>query len=294
MLCIRWVVGISLVVSLCRAETASTPQEALAKARDAQQHGDYPAAERYFRLALKSQPESAELWNGLGVVLNCEVRYEDAVEAFRKALLLQPAVEGIQLNLGIALFRAGKLAEAVPVFERLPNQQQARELLAMTYAGLAKCEPALPLLEELAPQSADPTLHIALANCYERLGRKTDVEKTMARMFQVVPDGAPLHLALADAYDQASNLEGALVEYRKAAELDPKLPGVQFRMGRMLWKPRRFDEAQPAFEAELKNDPCNVDAKFYLASIYLYRDNDARRAVPLLQYFTRVRPNATN
>ena len=289
-----WAIAFSLAVSLCRGEAVSTLQESLEKARTAQQQGDYPAAERYFRLALKSQPRSAELWNGLGVVLNREERYDDAAEAFRKASALMPSVEGIQLNLGIALFRAGKLNDAAPVFEKLPNSQQARELLAMTYAGLGKCEHALPQLEELAPPSTDPTLHIALAQCYERLDRKADVEKAMARMLQVVPEGAPLHLALADAYDQAANPEGALAEYRKAAELDPKLPGVAFRMGRMLWKARRFDEAQPALEAELKNDPGNVDAKFYLASIYLYRDNDARRAIPLLEEFTRVRTNEKN
>lgn len=292
--CLQGFVGISVAVLLCQGETVSPPQEVLAKARTAQQQGDYPTAERYFRLALKSQPRSVELWNGLGVVLNREEHYDGAAEAFRTALRFEPSVEGIQLNLGIALFRGGKLPEAAQVFERLPNQPQARELLALTYAGLEKYDRALPLLEELAPSSTDPTLHIALAKCYERVGRKAEVEKTIARMFQVVPDSAPLHVALAEAYEQDTNLEGALAEYRKAVELDPKLAGVRVRMGRLLWKARRFDEAQPEIEAELKNDPGNADAKYYLASIYLYRDDDARRAIPLLEEFVRVRPAEKN
>ena len=64
-------------------------------------------------------------------------------------------------------------------------------------------------------------------------------------------------------------------------------------MGRLLWKVRRFDDAQPQFEAELKINPGNADAKYYLASIYLYR-NETGRAIPLLQDFVRVRPNEKN
>src|SRR5258708_3714059 len=287
------VCAISIVVLHCQGQTVTTPEVALAKASAGQQQGDYPTAERYFRLALKFQPKSAELWNGLGVVLNREEHYDDAAEAFHAALRLHP-FEGIELNLGIALFRGGKLADAAQVFEGLPQIEQARELLALTYLGLERYDRALPLLQNLAPASLDPTLHIALARCYERMDRKADVEKTIAHMFQVVPDSAPLHIALAEAYDTNGDLEGALTEYRKAAELDSKLPGVRLRTGRLLWKARRFDEAEPEFQAELKNEPGGVDAKYYLATIYLYRDDDARRAIPLLEEFVRVHPQEKN
>ena len=294
MVCLRLGVGISLLASLCQAATVPTAQELVAKARAAQQQGDFRTAENYFRLALQSQPRSVELWNGLGVALNRQELYDQAADAFGKALALEPSIDGIRLNLGIALFRGGKLSEAAQAFERLPQQQQARELLALTYMGLQKHEQALPLLEELAPASADPSLHLALAKCYERMGRATEVEKTVARMFKVVPDGAPLHFALAEANERDSNTDGALAEYRKAAGLDPTLIGVRLRISRLLWKDRKFNEAETELEAELKNDPGSVDAKFYLASIYLYRDDNWRRATPLLKEFVRVRPNEKN
>src|SRR5260370_22611353 len=156
------VCAISIVVLHCQGETVTTPEQALANARAAQQQGDYPTAERYFRLALKSQPKSAELWNGLGVVLNRQEHYDDAAEAFRAALRLHP-FEGVELNLGIALFRGGKLAEAAQIFEGLPRLEQAQELLTLTYLGLERYDRALPLLQKLAPVSVDPTLHLALA-----------------------------------------------------------------------------------------------------------------------------------
>jgi predicted Zn-dependent protease len=57
-----------------------------------------------------------------------------------------------------------------------------------------------------------------------------------------------------------------------------------------LWKAHRFDEAEPELQAELKIDPASVDVKYYLGTIYLYRD-DAARAVPLLEEFVQARAN---
>ena len=290
---LRWGIWISIAVLPVQATSAQSAADLAAQARTAQESGDYLTAEKSYRDALKLDSKSVALWNSLGVVLNREERYEDAAAAFRSALQRAPSIEGLQLNLGIALFRAAKLSEAAEVFERLPNQEQARELLAMSYAGLELFDRAVPLLEALVPQNTDPTLHLALANCYERLGRKADVERVIARMFQVVPDSAPLHVALAEAYNRDSNLEGAVAEYGKAAALDPKMPGIRLSLGRLLWKVRRFDEAEPQLEAELKINPGNADAKYYLASIYLYR-NETRRAIPLLQDFVHVRPNEKN
>ena len=290
---LRWGIWISIAVLPVQATSAQSAADLAAQARTAQESGDYLTAEKSYRDALKLDSKSVALWNSLGVMLNREERYEDAAAAFRSALQRAPSIEGLQLNLGIALFRAAKLSEAAEVFERLPNQEQARELLAMSYAGLELFDRAVPLLEALVPQNTDPTLHLALANCYERLGRKADVERVIARMFQVVPDSAPLHVALAEAYNRDSNLEGAVAEYGKAAALDPKMPGIRLSLGRLLWKVRRFDEAEPQLEAELKINPGNADAKYYLASIYLYR-NETRRAIPLLQDFVHVRPNEKN
>ena len=290
---LRWGLWISISIWAVQATSAQSAADLAARARTAQQSGDYVTAETCYRDALKLDSKSVALWNSLGVVLNREERYDDAAAAFQSAVQLAPSIEGLQLNLGIALFRGGKLSAAAAIFERLPNQEQARELLAMSYAGLEQFDRAVPLLEELALNSGDPAIHIALANCYERLGRKSEVERVIARMFQVVPDSAPLHAALAEAYSRDSNLDGAVAEYAKAAKLDPKMPGISLNAGRLLWKVRRFDEAEPLFEAELKINPGNADAMYYLASIYLYRD-ETRRAIPLLRDFVQVRPGEKN
>lgn len=275
----------------CRAEVLPSPT--VDKAFAASKSGDYSSAERYVREALSAQPGSYELWNALGVALNRQERYADAAKAFRAALRLVPNQQGIRLNLGIALYRAGNYAEAAQQLEPVSQLPQGRELLAMSYVGMERCDRAIPMLEALAASSAEPSTHIALATCYGHEGRKADVDEALARMFRLVPDTAALHMALAQAYDRVIGAEPAIAEYRKAAQLDPGIAGAHLQAGRLLWKSYRFEEAETELEAELKINPGSADARYYLGSAYLYR-NDLARGVPLLQEFVRARPNEKN
>lgn len=277
---------------LC-AHAEIQPSPTVDQAFAASSRGDFVSAERLLRAALNTQPRSFELWNALGVALNRQERYVEAAEAFRSALRIRGSLKGVRLNLGIALYRAGQLSAAVEQLEQVPDQPQARELLAMSYAGLERCDMAIPILEPLAASSKEPSTYIALATCYARLGRKADVDSTMAAMFANVPESAPLHMALGQAYEREAGADAAIREFQRAAQLDPTLPGAHLQAGRLLWKAYRFEEAETELKEELRINPGSADARYYLGSSYLYR-NDLSRAMPLLDAFVKERPNEKN
>lgn len=51
-----------------------------------QQQGRYGEAEQLYRGALKAQPGEARWWLGLGISLEAEERYQEAIDAYRRAL----------------------------------------------------------------------------------------------------------------------------------------------------------------------------------------------------------------
>ncbi len=245
--------GFLLVLSVC-VVCAAARADLLERARAALQKGDYASAEACYRRLLESDPRAAELWNNLGITLNRQERFTDAADAFRRALELKPTLDGARLNLGIAWFRATRWSEAAETLELLPNNTQARELLAHCYLAAGRPERAVPLLEALTPSS----------------------------------DDASLHVALGDAYSRTFQADRALAAYRRALQLAAALPGLRLQIGRLLWSERRFDEAEPELLAAGE-----VEAKYYLGAIWLYRD-EPTRAAPLLDEFVRARPNAAN
>jgi Tfp pilus assembly protein PilF len=76
-----------------------------------------PAAER-FREAVALDPASAEAWNALGMTLGGTGHLAEAEQAFRKAVERNDRNHRYAYNLGLALLRQGRAAEARPFFEK--------------------------------------------------------------------------------------------------------------------------------------------------------------------------------
>lgn len=146
-------------------------EELFRQARAAQQAGQLGRAREMYVRLLAQDFTHAEALSSLGVIDAGSGQVEQAIDHFRRALVLQPRAGHLHNNLGYALLLAGRLDEAdqaLTVAEELnPTStvtRQNRELLAQArlQAGgavvvsapdSAKPEPASrPSLEQIAPQ----------------------------------------------------------------------------------------------------------------------------------------------
>jgi len=73
--------------------------------------GELEVAEAHFRESLAIKPQPA-IFNDLGFVLERQGLTEEAAEAYRKAIKLEPGLASAHYNLGSSLARSGKLADA--------------------------------------------------------------------------------------------------------------------------------------------------------------------------------------
>jgi Flp pilus assembly protein TadD len=107
--------------------------------------GELEVAEAHYRdsLALKPQPA---IYNDLGVVLERQGLPDEAAEAYRKAVQLDPKSASAHLNLGSSLARSGKLAEAENQLRRAikadPQNAAAHQMLARVLESLGKADEA--------------------------------------------------------------------------------------------------------------------------------------------------------
>src|SRR5208283_2021165 len=106
-----------------------------AEARWLQEKGDLKGAENHYLQYLQLEPRSAEGHANLGIMLAHENKLDAAVGGYETALRINPGLNGVNLNLGIAYYRKADYSKALLPLQRFlsanPSNSQARELLGL-------------------------------------------------------------------------------------------------------------------------------------------------------------------
>ncbi len=106
-------------------------------------------------------------------------------------------------------------------------------------------------------------------------------------------DSAEAHLMMGTTYLVISDHENALKEFKRAVELNPKLPSVNSFYGQTLVRMGATDEATQAFRRELENNPNDFDSNLQLG-ILLKQDQNLEQSRAYFQRALLVRPNEPN
>ena len=87
----------------------------------------------------------------------------------------------------------------------------------------------------------------------------------------MAPTSHQAHELNAEAFESQEKWDEAVAEYNKILQTEPNLPGIHYRLGRILLvRPATATTAQDAtkeFETELKIDPTNASAEYALGEV---------------------------
>ena len=264
-------------------------------ARDAafalEQQGNYSEAEDAWQRILKAQPADAEACAHLGFLESHQEHYSEAVRYYRRAAALNPSMPGLQLNFGLALFKAGDLKQAAHVFEPLYRRaaadsdeaQRLRLLLGMSYYGAAEYAVAVPYLRDAVardPQNLPYRLVLAHSCLWSK--QYQCVLDVYHQILTLNAESAEADMLAGEAYDEMRDHADAIEQFRNAVKADPKEPGVHFGLGYLLWCQSQFDEAAQQFQLETENAPNDAESVAYWADSEV-RLNHPDVARPLLQ-----------
>jgi tetratricopeptide (TPR) repeat protein len=193
-----------------------------------------------------------------------------ALAKFRAAERLDPASPEIQLNLGLALIRAGKLVDAIQPLENAAHAPalagEARTLLGVDYFESRQYDKAIAQLRDLEGAAHEDRVLYMLEESYRLTGKKAEARDAFRRINSRFPDSAWTHFLLGSAYEGQQQPEKAISEYRQAVEKDPAIPNARFAMGYLYWRQQDSEQARPWLEAEAKRG-CHSLANFYLGEI---------------------------
>ncbi len=287
---LRVVLVLILIVAagFCRAQTAA----GLSQQRDAaialQQQGQTVQAEAAWQAILRSHPGDAEACANIGVLESQQQHYPEAVRYYRRALALNPSMPSLRMNLGLALFKSGDMKEAalvfVPLYRRAspgsPDAQRLRLLIGMADYGAGEYAAAVPYLREaMARDPQNLPYRLVLAHSCLWSKQYQCVLDVYHQILNLNAESAEADMLAGEAYDEMRDHQDAIQQFRNAVKADPKVPGVHFGLGYLLWCQSQFDEAAQQFQLEADNSPNDAETIAYWA------DSDVR-----LNRFDAARP----
>lgn len=276
-------------------EMAAQTAAGVSKQRDAavalEQQGNVEAAEAAWRAVLKASPNDAEASANIGFLESQQQHYPEAVRYYRRALALGPAIPALRMNLGLALFKAGDMREAAQELEPLyraaapdsAEAQRLRLLLGMADYGSGQYAAAVPYLKEaMARDEQNLPYRLVLAHSCLWSKQYQCVLDVYHQILTLNAESAEADMLAGEAYDEMRDHEDAIQQFRNAVKSDPKVPGVHFGLGYLLWTQSRYDEAAQQFQLESENSPNDAEAIAYRADSEV-RLEHPEQALPLLE-----------
>ncbi len=199
-------------------------------------------------LALKT-PNDASLQDALGLAYERTGQWTPALQAYKKAIALDPKSSTYPLNMALALERSGRKAQA---------PKYLRQAIAAD------------------PQNAEALLR--LGEIFIANARWAEAQEIFARYVALRKDDFFGWYNLGVAYDYSAKFDLALDAYATAAKILPNDANVKNNVGRILYKRGKLPEAQAALRESLQLDPNNLDARYNLG-LALAAQNQADEAV---------------
>jgi tetratricopeptide (TPR) repeat protein len=267
-----------LLICFCFAPALGYSQNDIARqAETLMQAGRFHEAEDLWRKLTESEPRNASAHANLGLALARQEQLAAAAVEYRKALAIQPNQPTLSFDLGLAEFKQGHFAKAIPAFKSAgaaTTDQRIPVLVGMSYFGLHQYGDAVPYLE--IASTADPgnlEIHNVLAKSCLWSKRYDCALGQFKEILRVNPDAVQAHMLLAEALDAMSRKADAISELEAAERTSPNEPMLHFELGYLYYTQHNYEKAQQEFELEIKNNPKYALAYTYLGDIALHHND---------------------
>jgi tetratricopeptide (TPR) repeat protein len=255
---------------------------------EADKKGQLDLAVSEFQKATQLDSTLAAAFLDLGEVYIEQRAYASAVAPLKRALALNPNIEGGHQLLGYALLAQGYAVEAIPHLEKT----KAEDALGIALLEAGRLPEAVTALQKaLAKRPDDPDLLYYYGRASGLLSKQV-FDELEARF----PDSARAHQMMAQDYAALRDLPNAEKEFLEALRLRPQTANLHLELGELYARAQQWDKAEEQFRLETESQPGSPEAayrlgeallqlgKFHDARVSLERSNELRAEMPETLY----------
>ncbi|NPA92934.1 MAG: tetratricopeptide repeat protein [Chloroflexi bacterium] len=276
----------------------STPHliEAFRLGLRAMDEGRWQDAVRYFQQTAEAENNaSPDIFFYLGEAYTHLNRWQDAANAYRKALKIDPHFAPAQVGLAQVLLHEDQQRDALKLLSEAiandPNYGQAYLVRARYELDHGKPEDALADLDEAARIYPDsPLVHLYRAQAYLALDEPEKAHEEAKKAHDLDLTLLPAYKVLGQTSLALGQVDDAILYFRTYLTYAPNDPEAYGLLAQAYFQQKDYQAARVAAEKWVDLSPYNGEARKLLAKIYLAL-GQPQDAVDTLETAVRIRPH---
>jgi len=244
--------------------------------------------------ASRKSPDKARPFNNLGLALFRMGRVDEAIAEYGKALELAPGYYDALNNLGNALLEKGDVDEAVSLYKRIlsrnPGYIGAYVNYGATLIKNGRPDDAVTLLKQAV--EVDPSFmhsYFNLGVALDALGDSRAAADAYTSALKLDPDNDEVLNNLGTSLFRLGEYLRTIEAYERALAGNPENFEVCNNLGNVYDFLERYDEAVEAFGHALELNPNYFDARFNLGNVRMHQERYAE-AVMNYRMAMNIRP----
>ncbi|MCK4533639.1 tetratricopeptide repeat protein [bacterium] len=253
---------------------------------------------KYFKKAIRSDPDYADAHYNLGSVYIVKGLYDKAIEEFKETIRIKPDDTDVHNSLGVVYVEKGLWDEAMEEFKEAikinPDYAEAHYMLGSVYIvkglwdeAIEECKETLRINPDLAEA------HYGLAWAYGEKGLDDKAMEEFKEAIKINPDFAEAHYNLGVVYGKKGLDDKAMEEFKEAIKINPDFAEAHYNLGVVYGKKDLYNEAIEEFKEVIKINPDYAEAHYMLGIAYcvLGRKSEALDEYRILKELDKEKAN---
>jgi tetratricopeptide (TPR) repeat protein len=215
------------------------------------------------------------LW---GRYAELSARFEEALEAYEKALICDQTADYIARKLPILLLRLNRDNEArsrlLEYLQRHPQASGVRLLLAKIFIRQGSYDRAAEQYQTIHRQNPDEIQALLLlGELYLARGQYDSARKVLLQVLDISKEEYSAHVLLARIYSQEKQAARARDHYQTALDLNWSM-ALELELGDMYLQNKKFIEAEAQFKKLVDRENSSEEASIALIHVYLVQNKE--------------------
>ena len=224
-------------------------------------------------------------------------RLDEALKVLETLAQQQPEPAGVERMRGMAFYEQGQIQSSATAFEHAlaqdPGDREAMQMEGVALFRIGKPAAAIPLLEQahLSIPRTNIDSNYVLGLCYLDTRRYDDARKAFAAQYGFPPESPSAYLLAARMMLRRDYLPVADSFAKKALSLNPNLPLAHLLLGQIRLAQSQLTEAVAEFTRESELNPLYGEVYDRLGDTYI-RQGDYSKAQEALDRAVLLEPNS--